>query len=139
MRLVFAVVLALILASPLPVWAENEGPQITVVRSASCECCRQWEQHLEAAGFRINDQISDSLDPTQAFCHTASVAGYGIDGHVPAASVQRLLAERPDIQGLAVPGMPIGSPGMEMEGIAPDPFVVVAIAHDGTTRVVERY
>ena len=139
MRLVFAVVLALILASPLPVWAENEGPQITVVRSASCECCRQWEQHLEAAGFRINDQISDSIDPTQAFCHTASVAGYGIDGHVPAASVQRLLAERPDIQGLAVPGMPIGSPGMEMEGIAPDPFVVVAIAHDGTTRVVERY
>ena len=125
MRLVFAVVLALILASPLPVWAENEGPQITVVRSASCECCRQWEQHLAAAGFRINDQISDSLDPTQAFCHTASVAGYRIDGHVPAAAVQRLLAERPDIQGVAVPGMPIGSPGMEMEGVDPDPFVVV--------------
>ena len=138
-RLVFALLLALILASPLPVWAEAEAPLITVVRSASCECCRQWERHLEAAGFRINDQISDSIDPTQAFCHTASVAGYGIDGHVPAASVQRLLAERPDIQGLAVPGMPIGSPGMEMEGIDPDPFVVVAIAHDGTTWVVERY
>ena len=135
----FAVVLALILASPLPVWAENESPQITVVRSASCECCRQWEQHLEAAGFRINDQISDSIDPTQAYCHTASVAGYRIDGHVPAASVQRLLAERPDIRGLGVPGMPIGSPGMEMEGVEADPYVVVAIAHDGSTRVLERY
>ena len=139
MRLVFALVLSLILAFPLSVWADAEGPEITVVRSASCECCRQWEQHLAAAGFRINDQISDSLDPTQAFCHTASVAGYRIDGHVPAASVQRLLAERPDIQGVAVPGMPIGSPGMEMEGIDPDPFVVMAIAHDGTTQVVERY
>ena len=89
--------------------------------------------------FRINDQISDSIDPTQAYCHTASVAGYRIDGHVPAASVQRLLAERPDIRGLAVPGMPIGSPGMEMEGVEADPYVVVAIAHDGSTRVLERY
>ena len=139
MRLVFAVVLALILASPLPVWAENESPQITVVRSASCECCRQWEQHLEAAGFRINDQISDSIDPTQAYCHTASVAGYGIDGHVPAASVQRLLAERPDVRGLAVPGMPIGSPGMEVKGGTADPFAVMAIAHDGFTTVFDRY
>ena len=139
LRLVFALVLAMMLASPLPVWADAEGPVITVVRSASCECCRQWERHLEAAGFRINDQINDSIDPNQAYCHTASVAGYGIDGHVPAASVQRLLAERPDIQGLAVPGMPIGSPGMEIEGVDPDPYVVVAISHDGTTRVVERY
>lgn len=139
LRFVCALLLALILASPLPVRAEAEGPLITVVRSASCECCRQWERHLEAAGFRINDQISDSIDPTQAYCHTASVAGYGIDGHVPAASVQRLLAERPDIRGLAVPGMPIGSPGMEMEGVEADPYVVVAIAHDGSTRVLERY
>ena len=138
MRLLFALGLALILAFPLPVRAEGEGPPITVVRSASCECCRQWERHLEAAGFRINDQISDSIEPTQAYCHTASVAGYAIEGHVPAASVQRLLADRPDIRGLAVPGMPIGSPGMEMEGIDPDPFEVMAIAHDGTTQVVER-
>lgn len=139
LRFVCALLLASILASPLPVRAEAEGPLITVVRSASCECCRQWERHLEAAGFRINDQISDSIDPTQAYCHTASVAGYRIDGHVPAASVQRLLAERPDIRGLAVPGMPIGSPGMEMEGVEADPYVVVAIAHDGSTRVLERY
>ena len=138
MRLLLALGLALILASPLPVQAEGEGPLITVVRSASCECCRQWERHLEAAGFRINDQISDSIDPTQAFCHISSVAGYAIEGHVPAASVQRLLADRPDIRGLAVPGMPIGSPGMEMEGIEPDPYVVMAIAHNGTTQVVER-
>ena len=110
-----------------------------MVRSASCECCRQWERHLEAAGFRINDQISDSIDPTQASCHTASVAGYRIDGHVPASSIQRLLAERPDIRGLAVPGMPIGSPGMEMEGVEADPFAVMAIGHDGSTTVFERF
>jgi len=137
MRLLFALGLALILAFPLPVRAEGKGPLITVVRSASCECCRQWERHLEAAGFRINDQISESIDPTQAFCHTASVAGYAIEGHVPAASVQCLLADRPDIRGLAVPGMPIGSPGMEMEGIEPDPYVVMAIAHDATSTPIE--
>jgi hypothetical protein len=139
LRFVCALLLALIFASPLPVRAEAEGPLITVVRSASCECCRQWERHLEAAGFRINDQISDSIDPTQAYCHTASVAGYRIDGHVPAASVQRLLAERPDVRGLAVPGMPIGSPGMEVKGRTADPFAVMAIAHDGSTTVFERY
>ena len=137
MRLLFALVLALILGSPLPVLAEAEGPLITVVRSASCECCRQWERHLEAAGFRINDQIRECLDPAQDFCHTASVAGYAIEGHVPAASVQHLLADRPDIRGLAVPGMPIGSPGMEREGIEPDPYVVMAIAHDGTSTPIE--
>ncbi|EAR18398.1 hypothetical protein WH7805_01147 [Synechococcus sp. WH 7805] len=92
-------------------------------------------------GCGLSHQRSDQRQPRShpGVCHTASVAGYRIDGHVPAASVQRLLAERPDIQGVAVPGMPIGSPGMEMEGIDPDPFVVMAIAHDGTTKVVERY
>ena len=139
LRLVCALLLALIFASPLPVRAEAEGPLITVVRSASCECCRQWERHLEAAGFRINDQISDSIDPTQASCHTASVAGYRIDGHVPASSIQRLLAERPDVRSLAVPEMPIGSPGMEVKGRTADPFAVMAIAHDGSTTVFERF
>ena len=139
MRWLVGLVLAWMVTVPLPVWADAEGPVITVMRSASCECCQQWERHLEAAGFRINDQVSDTLDPSQAFCHTARVAGYAIEGHVPAASVQRLLAERPAIRGLAVPGMPIGSPGMEMEGIDPDPYEVIAIAHDGTTQVLERH
>ena len=138
LRFVCALLLALILASPLPVRAEAEGPLITVVRSASCECCRKWERHLEAAGFRINDQISDSIDPTQASCHTAIVEGNVIEGHVPASSIQRLLAERPNIRGLAVPGMPIGSPGMEVKGRTADPFAVMAIAHDGSTTVFER-
>ena len=139
MRWLVGLVLAWMVSVPLPVWADADDPVITVMRSASCECCRQWERHLEAAGFRINDQVSDTLDPSQAFCHTARVAGYAIEGHVPAASVQRLLAEQPAIRGLAVPGMPIGSPGMEMEGIDPDPYEVIAIAHDGTTQVLERH
>ena len=77
--------------------------------------------------------------PQQASCHTAVVEGYVIEGHLPAFSIQRLLAERPNIRGLAVPGMPLGSPGMEVAGVEPEPFEVLAIAHDGTTSVFARY
>lgn len=72
-------------------------------------------------------------------CHTAIVDGYVIEGHVPPADVDRLLAERPDVIGLAVPGMPIGSPGMEVEGQAAQPFDVLAFAGDGTLRVWSSY
>ena len=75
----------------------------------------------------------------QASCHTADVEGYVIEGHVPASAIQRLLKERPNIRGLAVPGMPMGSPGMEVSGVESEPFVVLAIAHDGTTSVFARY
>ena len=125
--------------SVMPATSEAIGPAMTIYRSASCGCCTQWGEHIAAAGFRINDQVSDSIDPTQAYCHTAIVEGYVIEGHMPASSIQRLLAERPDIRGLAVPGMPIGSPGMEVKGRTADPFAVMAIAHDGSTTVFERF
>ena len=100
--------------SVMPATSEATGPAMTIYRSASCGCCTQWGEHIAAAGFRINDQVSDDMDrvkqangiaPDQASCHTSIVEGYVIEGHVPALSIQRLLAERPDIHGLAVPGL----------------------------------
>ena len=79
------------------------------------------------------------LSSHQASCHTAMVEGYVIEGHVPASAIQRLLDERPDIRGLAVPGMPIGYPGMEVAGVEAERFDVIAVAHDGTTSVFARY
>jgi hypothetical protein len=134
--------------SVMPATSEATGPAMTIYRSASCGCCTQWGEHIAAAGFLINDHVREDMDrvkqaygiaPDQASCHTAIVQGYVIEGHVPASSIQRLLAERPDIRGLAVPEMPIGSPGMEVKGRTADPFAVMAIGHDGSTTVFERY
>ncbi len=124
------------------------GPEMTVYRSASCGCCTQWGSHIASAGFRIDDHVTEDMDtvkkargvsPNEASCHTAVVEGYVIEGHVPASTIHRLLKERPDIRGLAVPGMPIGSPGMEVAGVEAESFEVLAIAHDGTTSVFARY
>ena len=134
--------------SVVPGTSEATGPSMTSYRADSCGCCTQWGEHIAAAGFRINDQVNDDMNRLkqangvardQASCHTAIVEGYVIEGHVPASSIQRLLAERHDIRGLAVPGMPIGSPGMEVKGRTADPFAVMAIAHDGSTTVFDRY
>ena len=124
------------------------GPQMTVYRSASCGCCTQWGSHIASAGFRIDDHVTEDMDavkkargvgPQLASCHTAVVKGYVIEGHVPASAINRLLKEKPDIRGLAVPGMPIGSPGMEVAGVAAESFDVLAIAHDGRTSVFAHY
>jgi hypothetical protein len=79
------------------------------------------------------------IPPKLQACHTAIVDGYVVEGHVPVAEIQRLLAERPDIVGLAVPGMPVGSPGMEVAGAAPQPFEVIAFDKSGKTEVFARY
>ena len=95
---------------------------ITVYKSPSCGCCKMWIEHLESEGFTVEAFDSDDMTaikkelsvPRQmSSCHTAKVGGYTIEGHVPAADIRRLLAEQPDADGLAVPGMPVGSPGME--------------------------
>ena len=121
---------------------------MTVYRSASCGCCTSWGSHIASAGYRIEDHVTEDMDavkkargisPQQASCHTAVVEGYVIEGHVPASAIQRLLTERPNIRGLAVPGMPMGSPGMEVAGVEAERFEVLAIAHDGTTSVFARY
>ena len=132
----------------MPVTSGATGPQMTVYRSASCGCCTSWGSHIASAGYRIEDHVIENMDavkkargisPQQASCHTAVVEGYVIEGHVPASAIKRLLMERPNIRGLAVPGMPMGSPGMEVAGVKAERFEVVAIAHDGTTSIFARF
>ena len=132
----------------MPDTSRATGPQMTVYRSASCGCCTSWGSHIASAGFRIEEHVIEDMaavkkargvSPQQASCHTAVVEGYVIEVHVPASAIQRLLKERPKIRGLAVPGMPMGSPGMELAGVEAERFEVLAIDHDGTTSVFARY
>ncbi|MEB3231185.1 MAG: DUF411 domain-containing protein [Leptolyngbyaceae bacterium] len=117
--------------------------EITVFRSPTCGCCGQWIEHMQAAGFTVKDEITQDMDAVKqqygissglASCHTTVAGNYVIEGHVPAEDVQRLLAEAPDIAGIAVPGMPIGSPGME-SGSYIEPYTVIAFSADGTNTV----
>ena len=119
------------------VFAAQE-PVITVHRDPDCGCCSGWVQHLEQAGFGTKVLEARDIDAVKrrlgvpddlAACHTAEVAGYVIEGHVPAAALKRFLAEKPNATGLAVPGMPIGSPGME--GGRPEKYDVVLFGQDG--------
>ena len=118
-----------------------------VFKNPTCGCCTAWVQHLEKAGFTV--QVSELNDtgavrqrlgmPAQyGGCHTATVAGYVIEGHVPAAEIRQLLSTRPAALGLAVPGMPVGSPGMEM-GPRADPYAVLLISRQGAASVFARY
>jgi hypothetical protein len=121
-------------ASPL---RAAEGPPITVHRDPGCGCCSGWVRHLQKAGFAANVLETRDIDGVKArlgvpddlaACHTAELAGYVIEGHVPAAALRRLLSERPKATGLAVPGMPIGSPGME--GGTPEKYSVILFGPD---------
>ena len=122
------------------------SPALEVWKNRGCACCSAWGEHFERAGFAITMHEVDDLRPVRAAegvpadlagCHTAKVDGYLIEGHVPVAAVQRLLSERPAVAGLAVPGMPIGSPGMEIEGQPAEPFDVIAFAVGGARYVFE--
>jgi hypothetical protein len=113
-------------------------PLVTVHRDPNCGCCSGWVQHLQKAGFPTKVLDTTNLDAVKtrldvpddlAACHTAEVSGYVIEGHVPAIALKRLLAEKPDATGLAVPGMPVGSPGME--GGAPERYDVVLFGPSG--------
>ena len=121
---------------------------ITVYKDPSCGCCKNWVEHLRANGFAPEahdradmDALKDSLGVPTALrsCHTGVVGRYVIEGHVPAADVKQLLATKPaSTAGLAVPGMPAGSPGMEMGGRV-DRYDVIAFAPGGATRVFARH
>lgn len=123
----------------------TQAADIVVYKSPTCGCCGKWVEHMQAAGFKVDVENRRDLAPIKAelgvppglqSCHTARVGGYIIEGHVPADLVQRLLDEKPDIKGLAVPGMPMGSPGME--GPGKDPYDVLAIGKDGRLQVYAR-
>jgi len=126
----------------LAIAAPSPGPEISVYKNASCGCCKKWVEHLQAAGFRVTVHDTSTLAGVMerygvprklTACHTAVVDGYVIEGHVPADVIQRLLKERPGIAGVAVPGMPAGSPGMESE--TPARFYILTFDKNGTTSV----
>lgn len=134
----------LIAAAATVVGQQQQRPTVEVYKSATCGCCRKWVEHLEANGFSVRTTNREDLADLKAkhgvprrvqSCHMAIVNGYVVEGHVPAADVQRLLKERPAIVGLAVPGMPIGSPGMEVPGRKAQPFDVLTFDKDGQTQV----
>ena len=122
-------------------------PTMTVYKSPSCGCCKGWVEHAERAGFTVavRDTADVSpvkraygVDPKLYSCHTTVVGGYVVEGHVPLEDVKRMLAERPRIAGIAAPGMPVGSPGME-QGTQKDPFDVIAFTKDGATSVYAKH
>lgn len=129
----------------------NPPDVVTVWKTPSCGCCKEWVIHLRKEGFNVvTNDVSDTAPVRQKLglpskfgsCHTAQVGGYVLEGHVPAREVKRLLREKPAAIGLAVPGMPVGSPGMEMPGEmlgVRDAFNVVLVTHDGGSRVYESY
>ncbi len=116
---------------------------ITVYKTPTCGCCAEWVDHMREHGFRVAVTDVAQLAPVKrtyavpsdvATCHTGVIGGYFVEGHVPAEDVRRLLRERPDVIGIAVPGMPQGSPGME-QGAPAEKYDVVAIARDGSRKV----
>ena len=118
-------------------------PLVVVHKDPYCGCCNGWIEHMRQAGFPVEARNENDMGPVKAragvplgkgSCHTAMVDGYFIEGHVPAADIKRLLAERPDAKGLVLPGMPMGSPGMEMPDGRTQPYTVELVANDGSTR-----
>ena len=120
-------------------WAQDL-PRIVVTKDPTCGCCTGWVDHLRQAGFTAEviespevNRLKVRLGVPQdlASCHSAEIDGYVIEGHVPADAIKRLLVEKPQAKGLAVPGMPAGSPGMEVEGVEDDTYAVVLFGPAG--------
>lgn len=148
-RLPILCLLAILLYAAPAYAGQSASPQIEVWKSASCGCCIKWVEHLQKNGFNVTAnnvaygmlaQIKRQagIPEEQSSCHTAKVGGYVIEGHVPAADVKRLLDEKPEAVGLAVPGMPVGSPGME-QGDEKEPYEVLLVKKDGSTEVFSRH
>ena len=124
----------------------EELPPMTVWKTPTCGCCGKWLDHMRAAGFKVKAVDVEDLETVKRLagvrdnlqsCHTAAVGGYAIEGHVPAADIKRLLATKPKVRGLAVPGMPSGSPGMENG--EREPYDVLSFTLDGKTKVFSRH
>lgn len=129
--------------------ASPAATAVEVWKDPNCGCCKDWIDHMQAHGFQMTVHESGNaavrsrlgLPAKLGSCHTALVGGYLLEGHVPAADVQRLLRDKPRALGLAVPGMPVGSPGMDgaIYGGRKDPYEVLLVARDGSTTVFSRY
>ena len=132
-----------------PALMAQTRPQVEVWKDPNCGCCKDWVIHMEANGFDVKVHDSGNAAARKRLgvpdklgsCHTALIGGYAIEGHVPAREVHRLLKERPVAVGLSVPGMPVGSPGMDgaIYGNRKDPYDVVLISRNGMPRVYQSY
>lgn len=128
--------------------AAQNLPVVTMYKNPTCACCGEWVKHMRENGFRVDVKearldvvqikIEHGVSANLASCHTALVGDYVLEGHVPADVVQQLLAERPHIRGLAVPGMPAGVPGMPDPGPNRDLYEILAIQQDGSTELYAR-
>ncbi len=131
-----------------PLFAEeNETIEITVHRSPTCGCCGKWIQHLKDNHFKVTDIVDDDIQAIKdkygvsrqmQSCHTATVNGYVIEGHVPASDIKQLLKTKPAVAGLSVPGMPSGTPGMEMGG-RKDPYQVISFDKENHYQVFSQH
>ena len=135
--------------SALPARARSTDNRMLVMKDPNCGCCGAWIEVLEAAGFKVTIELSagtalmrykseNGIPEAMASCHTARIGGYMLEGHVPVADIHRLLEERPEAIGLAVPGMPYGSPGMGPESER-EAYEVLLIRKDGTSEVFAHY
>jgi hypothetical protein len=144
--------LAALAALPMAGWATPPAKAkvlVEVWKDPSCGCCKEWVSHLQANGFAVkvnetgNNAMRAKLGIPQKLgsCHTALVGGYAVEGHVPAADIRKLLKDKPEAIGLTVPGMPVGSPGMDgaIYGKRRDPYDVLLVLASGETRVFSSY
>ena len=147
-RQILTTAIGLASLAPLAAFAKN-APAIRVLRDPGCGCCGAWIDILREDGFDVTEEHSSNsmlvqfkvgkgIPPQMMSCHTGEIEGYVVEGHVPAADIRRLLAERPDAIGLAVPGMPYGSPGMGPEDER-EAYEVFLIRRDGSTKVFTKY
>ena len=136
----FLVVVALFWWIP----TSDDGPTVTVYKSQTCGCCSAWVAHLEDNGFTVSIRLTEALQAIKtehgvgnhlASCHTALIDGYVVEGHVPADDIKTMLRDRRTIVGLAVPGMIVGTPGMEVPGQPVQPYQVLAFDEQGRTAV----
>jgi hypothetical protein len=128
--------------------SESDLPNIVVYKNESCGCCKLWVQHLRKFGFTVTVHDLDNLNAVKqrvgvpygkGSCHTAEVGSYFVEGHVPAEDIYRLLREHPKAKGLTVPGMPAGSPGMEVPSGEIRPYEVLLVGEDGVTSLFARH
>lgn len=128
-------------------WAGEKPVEVTVAKNPGCGCCSKWVNYMKNNGFDVRVDTTNSvvfykskykISRELSSCHTAVVEGYVIEGHVPAEDIRRLLKEKPDIRGLTVPGMVVGSPGME-QGNRKNSYDVLAIKKDGSTYIYHSY
>jgi hypothetical protein len=135
---------AVVLVDLAPASAAAPPIKMTVYKDAGCGCCKKWVEHVRQAGFEVEAHDTANMDEVKAnagvpgqlqSCHTALVGRYAVEGHVPADVIKKMLDEKPNIRGIAVPGMPAGSPGMEIPNGRKDRFDIVAFERNGKTRV----